>query len=235
MDSFATPRPVPQFNFVNTFSTKKVSANPPSSSVGLELILNYFNLQERSLPRQRKRAPPTPIIFPSAYYSCPGPQKAHTISFKATKSDSALISSPHYNLSKEDTFFHQCFYVEGNIGSGSFGDVFRVRSKEDGKMYAVKRSRVPFRGTTDRKEKLEEVRKMESLRHHPNCVRFYQAWEENQFLYIQLELCKTSLSEISEQEHELPESNIWDYMIDLLLVIINYCLLFPFVTLFSFS
>jgi len=197
MDSFATPRPVPQFNYVNTFSTKK----------------------ERSAPGQRKRAPPTPILFPSAYYSCPpGPQKAHTISFKS-KSDSALINSPHYNLSKEDTFFHQCFYVEGNIGSGSFGDVFRVRSKEDGQMYAIKRSRVPFRGTTDRKEKLEEVRKMESLPHHPNCVHFYQAWEENQFLYIQLELCKTSLSEISEQEHELPESNIWDYMIDLLLAI----------------
>lgn len=172
-------------------------------------------IQERTLPGLRKRAPPTPII--SAYYSCPGPRKAHAISFKSN-SDSALISSPHYNLSKEDTFFRQCFDVEANIGSGSFGDVFRVRSKEDGRMYAVKRSRYPFRGTTDRREKLEEVRKMESLPHHPNCVRFYQAWEENQFLYIQLELCQTSLGEISEQEHELPESVIWDYLIDLLLV-----------------
>ena len=220
MDSFATPRPVPQFNYVNTFSTKKVGfiiIIMKSSNIYVSNCSNFS--QERSAPGQRKRAPPTPILFPSAYYSCPpGPQKAHTISFKS-KSDSALINSPHYNLSKEDTFFHQCFYVEGNIGSGSFGDVFRVRSKEDGQMYAIKRSRVPFRGTTDRKEKLEEVRKMESLPHHPNCVRFYQAWEENQFLYIQLELCKTSLSEISEQEHELPESNIWDYMIDLLLVI----------------
>ncbi|KAK4030399.1 membrane-associated tyrosine- and threonine-specific cdc2-inhibitory kinase isoform X2 [Daphnia magna] len=197
MDSkFVTPRPVPQFNVINTFSTKK----------------------ERTLPGQKKRAPPTPTPIISAYYSCPGPQKAHTISFKS-KSDSALICSPHYNLSKEDTFFRQCFEIQANIGSGSFGDVFRVRSKEDGRMYAVKRSRVPFRGTTDRKEKLEEVRKMESLPHHPNCVRFYQAWEENQFLYIQLELCQSSLSEISEQQHELPEPLIWDYMIDLLLAI----------------
>lgn len=73
-------------------------------------------------------------------------------------------------------------------------------------------------GTTDRKEKLEEVRKMESLPHHPNCVRFHRAWEENQFLYIQLELCQTSLNQIAEAEHELPEPLIWDYMIDLLLV-----------------
>jgi hypothetical protein len=42
--------------------------------------------------------------------------------------------------------------------------------------------------------------------------------EENQFLYIQLELCQSSLSEISEEQHELPEHLIWDYMIDLLLV-----------------
>ncbi len=171
--------------------------------------------QDRRLPGQRKRAPPTPIV--SAYYSCPGPRKAHTISFKSN-SDSALISSPHYNLSKEATYFNQCFDVECNIGSGSFGDVFRVRSKEDGQLYAIKRSRLPYKGNCDRKEKLEEVRKMESLPHHPNCVRFYQAWEENQYLYIQLELCKASLSEITEKEHELPESTIWDYMIDLLLV-----------------
>lgn len=191
----------------------------------------HFLLQERTLPgqpnnRRAKRAPPTPTPIVSAYYSCPGPQKAHTISFKNHNSSSLTASvkpsslqSPLYNESREDTYFRQAFEIEANIGSGSFGDVFRVRCKEDGRMYAVKRSRVPFRGTTDRKEKLEEVRKMESLPHHPNCVRFYRAWEENQFLYIQLELCRTSLHQIAESEHELPEPLIWDYMIDLLLVI----------------
>ena len=129
------------------------------------------------------------------------------------------ITSPLYNQSREDTYFRQAFDVQANIGSGSFGDVFRARCKEDGKMYAVKRSRVPFRGTTDRREKLEEVRKMESLPHHPNCVRFFRAWEERQYLYIQLELCATSLSQVAEAEHELPEATIWNYMVDLLLAI----------------
>ena len=42
-----------------------------------------------------------------------------------------------------------------------------------------------------RKRKLEEVSKHETLPVHPNCVRFYKAWEEKQHLYIQTELCET--------------------------------------------
>lgn len=139
---------------------------------------HWYCLKERTGPghtngRRAKRAPPTPTPIVSAYYSCPGPQKAHTISFKNNNSSSSTsnqlkqsssspsdlasaaiaamagaINSPLYNQSREDTYFRQAFEVEANIGSGSFGDVFRARCKEDGRMYAVKRSRVPFRGLT---------------------------------------------------------------------------------------
>lgn len=40
-----------------------------------------------------------------------------------------------------------------------------------------------------RERKLQEVQKHEQLPYHSNCVRFYQAWEERQRLYIQTELC----------------------------------------------
>lgn len=63
-------------------------------------------------------------------------------------------------------------------------------SRDDGKMYAVKKSRQPFRGAWDRRQKLAEVDKHEQLAHHPNCVQFYKAWEEKQILYIQTELCQ---------------------------------------------
>jgi len=42
----------------------------------------------------------------------------------------------------------------------------------------------------NRRRKLEEVAKHETLPPHPNCVTFYRAWEERQRLYIQTELCK---------------------------------------------
>ena len=76
------------------------------------------------------------------------------------------------------------------MGEGSFGEVFKVRSKEDGKLYAVKRSHQKFRGQLDRQQKLTEVEKHEHLPPHENCVRFHRAWEEKQRLYIQTELCE---------------------------------------------
>ena len=42
-------------------------------------------------------------------------------------------------------------------------------------------------------KKLDEVEKHEQLPPHPNCVRFYRAWEERLHLYIQTELCLMKL------------------------------------------
>ena len=36
------------------------------------------------------------------------------------------------------------------VGEGSFGEVFKVKFKEDGRLYAIKRSRQRFRGDNDR-------------------------------------------------------------------------------------
>ena len=44
----------------------------------------------------------------------------------------------------------QCFDVVCKLGEGSFGEVFKVKSKEDGRLYAIKRSRQRFRGDIDR-------------------------------------------------------------------------------------
>ncbi|GFO48514.1 membrane-associated tyrosine-and threonine-specific cdc2-inhibitory kinase, partial [Plakobranchus ocellatus] len=96
--------------------------------------------------------------------------------------------------------------------------VFKCRSKEDGKYYAIKKSREPFRGQCDRKRKMEEVAKHEELLPHPNCIRFYKAWEERGHLYIQTELCQMSVSEFCNKNHHLIESLIWNYLVDLLMV-----------------
>ena len=100
------------------------------------------------------------------------------------------MTSPHYNNQTRKSYFEQCFRVCEKLGEGSFGEVFRVLSCDDGKMYAVKKSHQQFKGKTDRRWKLVEVEKHEQLPHHPNCIKFYKAWEERQKLYIQMELCK---------------------------------------------
>merc|ERR1712051_970335 len=76
-----------------------------------------------------------------------------------------------------------------------------------------------YRGLSDRKEKLEEVRKHQFLLPHSNCVHFYQSWEDNGRLYQKFELCQKSLMDVSEEKHDLPESLIWSYLVDLLLAI----------------
>ena len=98
------------------------------------------------------------------------------------------------------------------------GTVYRVRSKEDSKLYAVKIAREVYKGPTDRARKLEEVRKHQFLPPHSNLVRFYHSWEERARLYQQFELCHGSLQE-KGQLGKLEEDTIWGYMVDLLLAV----------------
>lgn len=121
-----------------------------------------------------------------------------------------------YDENSNDSYFKQCFIIEEKIGSGSFGDVFKVKSRDDDRYYAVKVSREKFKGKSDREEKLNEVFKHEQLPRHDNLVTLYRAWEEKKRLYIQTELCSTSLSTLAEANHEISEDVVWRYLVDLL-------------------
>lgn len=97
---------------------------------------------------------------------------------------------------------------------------FQVRSKEDGRLYAVKRSMSPFRGHKDRARKLAEVGGHEKVGQHPRCVRLEQAWEEGGLLYLQTELCGPSLQQHCEAWGAgLPEAQVWGYLRDTLLAL----------------
>lgn len=48
------------------------------------------------------------------------------------------------------SFFRQFFEIQERLGHGSFGDVYRVKSKIDNKEYAVKKSRRTYAGEGDR-------------------------------------------------------------------------------------
>jgi membrane-associated tyrosine/threonine-specific cdc2-inhibitory kinase len=50
--------------------------------------------------------------------------------------------------------------------------VYKCKDKADGTEYAVKVSE-KYNSLA-----VEEVRKHEALSEHPNCVKFYKAWEE---------------------------------------------------------
>lgn len=178
---------------------------------------------KKSKPRLRPdRPPPTPRG--KAHSSCSSvthlfsdscSDRAQSVSFRESKSS----LSSKYDSTSDQLYFHQCFEIISKLGSGSFGEVFKVRCKEDGRYYAVKRAKEKFMGKSDRDRKLREVQKHEQLPYNSSCVRFFQAWEERQRLYIQTELCCCSLSQYTEENHDIPEAVIWSYLTDLLLAV----------------
>ncbi|KAL9183195.1 hypothetical protein ACHAXT_004982 [Thalassiosira profunda] len=68
------------------------------------------------------------------------------------------------NLPKED---HVTSFADfdnlGILGSGAFADVYKVRSRADRKLYAIKRTRRQFRGVKDRERAMAEVHTMKRL------------------------------------------------------------------------
>ena len=118
--------------------------------------------------------------------------------------EASFLSTPGYSNKTKQTYFQQCFIISKVLGEGSFGKVYKCTDKATKIDYAIKFSKGYI------KEGLEEVRKHEALLPHPNCVKFYKAWQERKHLYIQMELCDESLaSYIRRSKHRLIESEVW--------------------------
>ncbi|XP_006873951.1 PREDICTED: membrane-associated tyrosine- and threonine-specific cdc2-inhibitory kinase [Chrysochloris asiatica] len=173
----------------------------------------------RSLPPRPpvKGSVPISRLFPSRTPGWHQP-RPRSVSFRGEASEPLQSSS--YDPSRPESFFQQCFQQVGRLGRGSYGEVFKVRSKEDGRLYAIKRSMSPFRGPKDRARKLAEVGGHEKVGQHPCCVRLERAWEEGGLLYLQTELCGPSLQQYCETRGAgLPEAQVWAYLRDTLLAL----------------
>ncbi|XP_072705234.1 membrane-associated tyrosine- and threonine-specific cdc2-inhibitory kinase [Ciconia boyciana] len=126
-----------------------------------------------------------------------------------------------YDPSRPQSFFRQCFQVLGRLGRGSFGEVYKVRSREDGRLYAIKRTLEPFRGPLDRRRKLAEAGKHRRVGQHPHCLPLLWGWEERGRLYLQTHLCPAgSLRQIwGDRGLPVAEWRLWGYLWDLLLAL----------------
>jgi len=109
------------------------------------------------------------------------------------------------------------FEVQGRLGSGSFGDVYKVRLAKDGGAYAVKRMRRPFRGVNDRKEVLGENMALAAMGESDFCVRHFKSWEHDGSLCILMELCDRGTLEDYLRKWEVPEPTVWAFFADLAL------------------
>jgi hypothetical protein len=109
--------------------------------------------------------------------------------------------------------FYSDFDVISELGNGSFGNVYKVLSRLDGCMYAIKVAHRPAKGVADRDRMLKEVYALASLSDQADTatfhiVRYHQAWMEDHRLYIQTELCTTTLQAEMQQAAPVPLS-LW--------------------------
>ncbi|XP_062331448.1 membrane-associated tyrosine- and threonine-specific cdc2-inhibitory kinase [Osmerus eperlanus] len=207
-----TPLPLPaHFSQAGqSFSVKKRRLLFSSSSTSTS-SLSPPALHCHSLPPRppSKGCPPLSRVFPQRP---PSPWTPLSRSLLQAPPQASL-----YDPSKPQSFFSQCFTNLGLLGRGSFGEVYKVLSLLDGKHYAVKRSVQRFRGTSERNRSVREARSHERLCHHPHILGFVAAWEEGGRLYIQTELCCTTLLLHAEAQPPCPdEPAVWAYLCDLL-------------------
>jgi hypothetical protein len=191
--------------------------------------------------------PPTPVkIRPnqSAYASIRVQEPATPFAERRTASNSCRTPHPGSYINNTDEMmmmsnepksrFHTDFDIIEEIGKGCFGTVYKVLSRLDGCMYAIKKGRRSARGEMEKDRMLKEVcwkrdKKTDSVPvlyyvlSHPfvfstlykslyhqvyalaalsdqadtatfHIVRYHQAWMEDNLLYIQTELCSSTLT-----------------------------------------
>lgn len=148
---------------------------------------------------------------------------AHAISFRENGNETSALLSPSYNKEANRSYYEQCFEQYEKLGEGSFGEVFKVRSRDDGRYYAIKKSKQFFRSEQYRSGSLEEVRRYEQFSDHEHCVTLFKAWEEDDRLFMQMELCQSSMEdyacEFASNNRQVPESDVWSFLVDLLLAL----------------
>ncbi|KAJ3371131.1 hypothetical protein GGF31_003554 [Allomyces arbusculus] len=115
-------------------------------------------------------------------------------------------------------YFRTGFDVIQPLGNGSFSEVFHVRRQSDGRHFALKRLKQPYKSDMDRRRRLEEVQVWYMVGRHTNCVALELAWEQHGRLYMLTELCLggSLASYLQERAKEpLTESQAWDLLADI--------------------
>jgi len=75
--------------------------------------------------------------------------------------------------------YREDFIEQGKLGSGGFGTVCKAQNKLDGSVYAMKKIPFKSKNSSALEKVLREVKALAKL-DHPNVVRYYQSWIEEE-------------------------------------------------------
>lgn len=121
-------------------------------------------------------------------------------------------------LEPELFHYHDHFEFCSLIGETKTSEVFRVKHRQTGEIFAVKRSRKRFRSKMQRERCLREIQAVAALPEHDNIVAQYRAWQEGGHFYIQMDYCDGgSLQQYLQSGNQAPilrEDEIWKVALD---------------------
>jgi len=139
-------------------------------------------------------------ITTSDMITCPSPQRPMRKAHKSRYTPASPVNNNSSSGDANNAFsrFVNDFEIVGTLGNGSFGSVYSVRNRTDQRLYAIKAAKREARNSTDRNRMLQEVYALSALSDKActesmHIVRYHQAWMEGNRLYIQTELCETTL------------------------------------------
>ena len=105
------------------------------------------------------------------------------------------------------------------LGEGSFSEVYRVKRKSDGAVYAMKKVKMGKLSAKEKENALNEVRILASV-NHPNVIGYKEAFfdEPSGALCIVMEFAEGGDLQAKINEHkknatEFDEWEIWDALI----------------------
>ena len=179
--------------------------------------------RKKSTPVREKgpQCPPTPVRTPSwQHNSSVGPGSPGGIERRNSLDGTKVLFAENDSFNSDVVAFDVDFENLGQLGSGAFSKVFKCRSVHDQKLYAIKKSRRPFRSKRDRARYLEEVETFQLLGPKcPHVLHYHKAWQEHGYFYIQSEYCargnlKVFFDEIDESVM-VPDIAIWGIIVDI--------------------
>ncbi|KAM5280392.1 serine/threonine-protein kinase Nek10 isoform 2-T2 [Ctenodactylus gundi] len=136
------------------------------------------------------------------------------------------------NQNKAPSKYIGNYAILDHLGSGAFGCVYKVRKRSGQNLLAMKEVNLhnPAFGK-DKKDRDSSVKNIVSeltiikeQLYHPNIVRYYKTFLENDRLYIVMELIEGAplgehFSSLKEKQHQFTEERLWKIFIQLCLAL----------------
>lgn len=105
------------------------------------------------------------------------------------------------------------FLVEEELGHGSFGMVYKVKSLKNGGTYVIKKINIEHLPKKNQKEVIHEAQILKKI-DHPNIVKYYCSFMDGKSLCIVMEYIDGGdlhqlIKSYNEKKQMIPENEIW--------------------------